>query len=249
MSATYLASIAPPAGFPACPIPPKHALEVSKLAGIEASLNWFMESPEFETWISQESSAFLWLSGKAGTGKTVLSCYLLEHLMATHAYKAERDVIGFFYLQPTDSMVPSRLEDYVMPLLGSMISQLLQNKARAEHAVPRNPPYGFVPNDSQEATPPKRMWKLLRDLIAATRDRETFVVVDGIDAIVPQQARSLFLHDFRELFNELQSKARPVVKFFISSCPDPDFQMAFKDLPCIETDKERIGVFHALSLY
>jgi GTPase SAR1 family protein len=236
----YLASIALPSNsFPENPVTPKHQTAVSRSSEMRISLNWFISSPEFEAWDSQKST-FLWLSGIPNSGKTVLSCYLVEYLKNRQTYKAERDVIAFFCSSGPENNRP-RIQ--IEHILGSIASQLLRcEEGRLDIASRQNPLSKFVPKHPPLALPLGPLWKLVRDLITAISDREIVLILDGVDEIRPQETREIFLDGILKLWKHLQSKEQATVKIFVTSRPFSDIQQALTDLPNMEKDKERKGL-------
>ena len=73
--------------------------------------NWFVKSSVFATWLNQENS-FLWLSGFAGCGKSILCSTAIQHsFRQTHNRTNERVGIAFFYFTFNDD---SKQDESVM---------------------------------------------------------------------------------------------------------------------------------------
>ncbi|PGG97626.1 hypothetical protein AJ79_09136 [Helicocarpus griseus UAMH5409] len=62
---------------------------------------WLVNSAKFERWLTEDNS-FLWLSGFAGCGKTVLTSTTIEHTFL-HRGSNRRIGIAFFYFSFTDT--------------------------------------------------------------------------------------------------------------------------------------------------
>ncbi|KAL2010787.1 hypothetical protein VTN00DRAFT_3505 [Thermoascus crustaceus] len=62
---------------------------------------WFLQSEVFANW-KMRSNSFLWLHGKPGCGKTILSCTIVEDLMRT---SSSSQALLYFYFDFNDTMV------------------------------------------------------------------------------------------------------------------------------------------------
>ncbi|KAM7204974.1 hypothetical protein V8F33_001215 [Rhypophila sp. PSN 637] len=54
-----------------------YSLQILKQPG---SCEWFTNQPEFQDWKSGKGAGILWLMGRPATGKSVISCHIIEHL-------------------------------------------------------------------------------------------------------------------------------------------------------------------------
>lgn len=79
---------------------------------------WLLDSPSFTHWKS-EACSFLWLYGKAGSGKTILSSTAINALFET---KEKDSSVVYFYFD-----FQSREKQLVQGLLSSLVTQLNQN--------------------------------------------------------------------------------------------------------------------------
>jgi hypothetical protein len=79
---------------------------------------WLFRAPEFKSWMSGRCP-WLWISGRAGSGKTVLCSQTIEHIANQTRYQPA-EVIAYFYFSTTGNY---ELPPYEMLLL-SLIAQL-----------------------------------------------------------------------------------------------------------------------------
>ncbi|GAW21676.1 hypothetical protein ANO14919_111990 [Xylariales sp. No.14919] len=80
--------------------------------------NWFLEHDTYKSW-REEPTRILWLQGKAGSGKSVLSKYVINHLSESAANSAQVLYFFFSHCGPNQSMTK---------LLSSVLhQQLLQS--------------------------------------------------------------------------------------------------------------------------
>ncbi|RYO92150.1 hypothetical protein DL762_001808 [Monosporascus cannonballus] len=78
----------------------------------ENSGQWFLQSPAYSSW-KRERNSFLWLNGKPGCGKTVLSSTILEDLQTS---VSRIPTLLYFYFDFNDTMKQS-LESMVRTLI------------------------------------------------------------------------------------------------------------------------------------
>jgi hypothetical protein len=97
--------------------PSAHHLRARK-AHTPGTGQWLFGAPEFKSWVSGRCS-WLWISGLAGSGKTILCSQAIEHL-ANQIRHQRSEVIAYFYFSRTES---HELPPYQMLLL-SLIVQL-----------------------------------------------------------------------------------------------------------------------------
>ncbi|KAK3934282.1 hypothetical protein QBC46DRAFT_368322 [Diplogelasinospora grovesii] len=60
-------------------------MEAHRLLKEPETCVWFIEKPFFKSWNS-ENTPILWLMGKPGSGKSIISCHVIEHSRPPHAY-------------------------------------------------------------------------------------------------------------------------------------------------------------------
>jgi hypothetical protein len=99
------------------PDPSAHHLRARK-AHTPGTGQWLFRAPEFKNWMSGRCP-WLWISGRVGSGKTVLASQAIEHI-ANQIRHQRAEVIAYFYFSTTASY---ELPPYEMLLL-SFIVQL-----------------------------------------------------------------------------------------------------------------------------
>ncbi|EAQ90328.1 hypothetical protein CHGG_02263 [Chaetomium globosum CBS 148.51] len=58
----------------------KQHLEEAKGGIVLAACDWIVRPPTFQTWRDDTDARLLWINGGPGTGKTMLFCYIVDHL-------------------------------------------------------------------------------------------------------------------------------------------------------------------------
>ncbi|KAL8285848.1 hypothetical protein RB597_002768 [Gaeumannomyces tritici] len=132
--------------------------------------DWLVkDSEEFKTWKESSEGSLLWLHGKAGAGKSVLSSSVIQHLK--DEYAAEPDAaIAYFFFSFSDSKKQS-----LSVMLASLVRQLCASRPDTPLPVKRLGQYkdgGGRPDTKTLETA----------LLATTRGfSAVFVVIDALD--------------------------------------------------------------------
>jgi hypothetical protein len=103
------------------PDPSSYHLRARKAHALGTS-QWLFKLPEFKSWISGRSS-WLWISGRAGSGKTVLCSQAIEHI-ADQIRPRRLEVVAYFYFSVSGH---HELPPY-QTLLLSLIVQLVDRQ-------------------------------------------------------------------------------------------------------------------------
>ncbi|EQL29939.1 hypothetical protein BDFG_07500 [Blastomyces dermatitidis ATCC 26199] len=163
-----------------------------RLAAVDPSLNyrrarrkrhpntasWFIESDYFDEWKSRAPS-FCWLHGIIGSGKTVMSSAVIEH-MAQECLPRPLSALAYFYFDfsDPDKMAPERM-------MRSLIEQFCY-KCRDIPRLERIYDMSCMPNFELEAS------DLLATLLEIIESfEESFIVIDALDVCsnVPELLR------------------------------------------------------------
>lgn len=94
----------------------------------EGTGTWLLAHSVFRSWLSR-TIRHLWLDGRAGCGKTVLSTTILDHL---HKVKSDKQILLSFYFDFGDLR-----KQTLDGLLRSLIFQLYQSSTGSAHHVDR----------------------------------------------------------------------------------------------------------------
>ncbi|KAI0197971.1 hypothetical protein F4808DRAFT_269405 [Astrocystis sublimbata] len=135
---------------------------------------WVFQTPEWCRWKDEDCSSVCWLSGKIGSGKTVLSATITDHLLAK---RRASDSISFFF--PRFDNEESLLADTI---IRSLIRQNLQpdlvDKLSNELQKAHDSCY------SQEA-----LTELLMSKMAMYSTN--YIVIDSLDECEPKERRMI----------------------------------------------------------
>ena len=163
----------------------------------------------------------------------MLSCYLEAFFRSRLAHLPRRDVI----------MVSCRRRPATeaVHVVGSIAAQLLScDESRLAHACENSPPEEWLPTHPPLAFGQDYLdwlWRLIRGSLDASSPCEVDFILDGVDAVQPEEPRDAFLENIVTMINNL--KGGNTIKVFISSSSLPSERIP--GMLTVEKDKERQG--------
>ncbi|KAI9147072.1 Ankyrin-2 [Paramyrothecium foliicola] len=86
------------------------------------TLEWFLEKPEFQIWQSSKGGA-LYCKGIPGSGKTILTSFVINHLKSSSANDAIQPGLAYFYCSLGVDRKPLPIYVFLASLLKQLISQ------------------------------------------------------------------------------------------------------------------------------
>ncbi|KAJ7833345.1 hypothetical protein B0H14DRAFT_2306954, partial [Mycena olivaceomarginata] len=189
----------------------------------EGTGNWLLQNSDFKNWRSFKGKSVLWLHGGSGTGKTILSAYVVDTLLNSVAPGTEvvysiPDLSYFFF------RVKAK-ED----LEGMLSSTLLQLACGPErHKILRD-----AYNSDGCKGPPSRSSLLTYFKMMLTVTHDLVLVIDALDE--HSKPRDEF---FRFLTGLIQSHHNHI-HLFIASRDEPDIRACLQDIGAVEVDLNR----------
>ncbi|KAI1358533.1 hypothetical protein F5Y08DRAFT_345600 [Xylaria arbuscula] len=156
---------------------------------------WVFQTPEWHAWIDESSSRVCWLSGKIGSGKTVLSATITDHLLAT---RRVCESISFFFPRfdyseslLADSIIRSLIRQNLQP---DIVDKLSNDMSKAHSSF-----------YSQEA--------VLSLLLAKTSMFSTnYFIIDSLDECEPRERQALI-----QILSATVKRSSSKVKILIAS--------------------------------
>lgn len=211
--------------------------DMEKLKIALTDFNWFTKLPEYLTWSSAGSAAFLWYADQPRSGKTTLLQSLVVKLLDRQW--CNRDIsVAYFFIPESTLAEKTTSESHILlaTILRSIIGQLLDR----DHDIITTLKLDKRLEDllGNHNTILEDLWELLRLVIKATPDQETYIIIDGIDKIKPK-AQLEFLKKLLKLWHTLPSKPATVAKFLITSCQSTEIRDILKGVPLINENIER----------
>ena len=175
---------------------------------------WMFDTTELSQWISRSNQTLL-CSGIPGSGKTIITAIVIDHLQKM-SRGDENVAVAYVYCS-----FKSRDEQRTVDLLLTLLKQLVQKRSLLPKAIK-----SLYANHKKERTRPSlsEITKALRD-VTASYSRAYFL----IDALDECQAER------REFLNEvLGLQAQTAANIFATSRPVHDIQSTFRDCTKLE---------------
>jgi hypothetical protein len=102
------------------PDPSAHHLRARK-AHTPGTGQWLFRAPEFQNWMSGRCP-WLWISGRVGSGKTVLASQAIEHI-ANRIRPRRSEVIAYFYFSWKDDQGPPPYQTLLLSLIVQLVDR------------------------------------------------------------------------------------------------------------------------------
>ncbi|CZR56660.1 uncharacterized protein PAC_06549 [Phialocephala subalpina] len=178
---------------------------------VEGTCQWILSNSQYKEWNVQKSTCLLCINGYPGSGKTILSAYLLEYLTTGKFSPGLRTTLCYFFC---DEKIDTQRDGTA--ILRSIIHQLvIQRRSLIKHVKKACDLHG--PRLYQNFN------ELWRTFIAIASDKRTgpiSVIIDALDEC-EENTRERFLQDIVKLEEKSRSTdaKSPSIKFLITSRP------------------------------
>jgi Cdc6-like AAA superfamily ATPase len=166
--------------------------------------NWFLESTEFSQW-SHSTKATLWLSGKTGSGKTIICSTIIEQIIEMCRSNSNAQCAYFYFVQAT-----RKVDD----MLRSLIAQLCTLR---NHVLPELQELHDRCRKGQWQPTTSQLVKILLSLLTGP---QTFLILDALDECAAAgDARNELLDTIQEIVNDSKS-----LNLLVTSRKEPDIE-------------------------
>lgn len=228
----------------------KESLEaLAKLSktSISPQAQWFLESKEYNDWLSHSGErpsqqGFLWYTGRRDASKTEAITAVVRNLSAS----AMLDILYFFGSRPKKA--GTRLtysQTTATEVLRSVISQLVRrDKSRILDLEDEDQErLSSIMNPVLEISHVQH-WNLLGRLLRQPRGRRILIIIDSLESIQPEDDRLRFVQQLRNLWDSLILDQSTKVQILVSSLPFDPIRKAFSHLPTVDPIVDVIGMYH-----
>ncbi|TRX91712.1 hypothetical protein FHL15_007494 [Xylaria flabelliformis] len=208
--------------------------ESSKFPG---TCSWALKNPKIKSWLQPNSDLpVLWLQGKPGSGKSVLTSEITKFMRASSQF-----VVRHFCSQRYTSSI------LYHQILRSLLLQLLRNNDELVAHVYRDSVLGRKPPTIQA------LEKLILSLLKVTSNEPrqinyVWIVLDGLNECEPRQQISL-MSFLNQLTGKTASGGDTVCKILISSRHSPTIAKRLRVWQVISLSDERNSVKLAIMRY
>ena len=178
---------------------------------VEGTCQWILSDPQYRDWNLQQETCLLWISGYPGSGKTILSAYLLEHLDGGAASPSLRTTPCYFFC---DGKIEMQRDGTA--ILRCLIHQLLMRHRPLVKHVKR----AYDIQGPQLDRNFNALWKIFLAIAMDRRIRPISVIIDAIDECEEITRERLLTAVLTLISAPLSPRSRtPCIKFLITSRP------------------------------
>ncbi|KAM0421036.1 hypothetical protein ACHAPT_011107 [Fusarium lateritium] len=174
------------------------------IRGTEGTAEWAFETEQFQSWLWGDGLAVLHITGKIGSGKTILTSSIVEHLCQI---RQPNQYISFFF---------SRFDNLTTLSSDTIIRSLIQQLLSVAPMETMNPVLAAEITDRlQKAQDDFFSLATLSELYKAASKftRDWFIILDGVDECESEQQR--LVYDFLSHF--LRSSGLERIRILFSS--------------------------------
>lgn len=177
---------------------------------VEGTCQWILSNSQFRDWSLQQETCLLWISGYPGSGKTILSAYLLDHLDAAASPNLQTTLCYFF----CDGKIETQRDGTA--ILRSLIHHLVVRCRSLIKYVKR----AYDIQGPQLDRNFSALWKVFLAISSDRRVRPISVIIDAIDEC-EDITRDRLLAEVSTLISTPSAiRSRPsCVKFLVTSRP------------------------------
>lgn len=172
---------------------------------VEGTCEWILSDTQYREWYLQKETCLLWISGYPGSGKTILSAYLLECLSAGGNSPSVRSTLCYFFCD-----AKNETQRDAKAILRSIIHQLLTRRRLLIKYVKTAYDY-YGPQLEQNFG---ELWKIFLAIASDERVGPVSVIIDAIDEC-EETTRQRLLQDVVGLVGSNHRH----IKFLVTSRP------------------------------
>lgn len=198
----------------------KHHRTKSKLL-LPGSCQWLFRKPTFHTWTKSSASSILWLHGIPGSGKSMLTCSLIERFKAMHKLTGSSPLLAYFYCS-RDTAEPERADP------GEVLRSILEQLSSSDMDAPLRQPAVLAYRERKREARGRKPEKLSLEesaevILQILEENPAIIVIDALD-----ECDAIGRHDLIRSLREIIRESASIVKIFLSSRDDKDIvkQMA-----------------------
>jgi hypothetical protein len=210
-------------------------LNRSKNAG-----GWILENRKYISWLESSKADLLWITAKAGCGKTTLSSHISQMVKELRPSEAQafktinlKPVVLFFFFHTSNL----EIEGNATGALRNIVRQLVGQVPNSLPAVLER--YELLSSRGNFEWSSENLLSMIRDMLQLVPAGSfVYIILDALDECEPDSRRWL-LDWLKELVNEETSRetvtlSRSLLKIVVTSRPDEDIFDSLSDFPTLE---------------
>ncbi|KAI9855289.1 MAG: hypothetical protein M1824_006216 [Vezdaea acicularis] len=176
---------------------------------VSGTCEWLLDREEYVAWLNDENISVLWLLGGPGTGKTMLSSFLVDKL-EERLQRTPKTILVYFFCDNKDA---NRNRDTAI-LRGLMLQILRQLPSLFKHI---QEDYELQPLAMFENF--DTLWRIFLNMLKDSGRSTIYILLDALDECEPQ-SRSNLVRAMSKL--STLSRIKGQFKLLITSRPSPE---------------------------
>ncbi|KJA12663.1 hypothetical protein HYPSUDRAFT_195909 [Hypholoma sublateritium FD-334 SS-4] len=188
--------------------------------------SWFLTGDQYIKW--KDTPGFLWVKGKAGCGKSILSSLIIDDLSKNSAFN-----MAYFFFDSRDGQSDLQLYNKLIRCLISQFANMHQKGVPVELA-------NLYKNSKSQQSLDKNLENIL-DIILS-RLSHTYIVIDALDECTERRKTLDWLL-------KLVQKTSNTVHILVTSRPLLDIEKAFKKPDILSVNIEEKAVNSDIAKY
>ena len=172
---------------------------------VQGTCTWLMDHPRYRDWINGSEKAVLWVTGAPGSGKTVLSSFIIDQMKTI---KSPRNV-SFFFIDESSASQRSA----VMLLRGLLYQILDQNPSLFKHVQVR-----WKRNAEKAFEELGQLWRFCTACFDEPLMENAVFVLDALDECATPDCERLLTWITQYFASRAAGSTQ--VKFFLTSRPE-----------------------------
>lgn len=201
---------------------------------------WVLNNAKIRSWLQKSpQSSILWLSGVAGSGKSVISSQLINFI------RSRKDVVLYHFCTNV-SIASSEYEQ----VLKSLLEQLLRQDGDLTASVYTS----YVLTKKEAAVP--TLEKLLLDLLITSAEDPNqhsyiWIVLDGVDELREHSpnSQSRLLNFVKQIVSKTNASENVTCRAFISCRPSKTVNHILRQKPTVSLTDEKKSLGSAIQEY
>ncbi|KAH9972709.1 hypothetical protein BGW80DRAFT_1560757 [Lactifluus volemus] len=193
------------------------------------SAAWFTQHHNFQDWKVSGSGPLLWIHGKPGSGKSILSSTIIHHLKDVFPTKPSNSNVTYFFFDFKDASKQD--------LRALQSSLLVQLSAQSNHRFKALSDLYSSHDDGNRQPSEDALTECLKSILVVLRQAPTYVIIDALDEC-PNVSKTIGVprsrHKVLKFVQELVRLRLPNLHICVTSRPEFDIRSSLEQLAHFE---------------
>jgi hypothetical protein len=200
---------------------------------VEGTCTWFLKDPKYKDWLYEEGSSALWVSGDAGSGKTVLSTFLIDSLKEKISGWSSPTTVCYFFC---DEKLESQNDGSA--ILAGLLHQIFCSNSKLIHHAENR----FKTNNTRITRGFQSLWTIFKAVCEDPFAGNLICVVDGLDECDESSGRQFIERITSYVTNKSRSDI-PSIKVLMTSRGNKSIEDSFRSFHNIRIRAEDLVEF------